>query len=476
MPSTKRLKANQTHAAVEYLPTPVHRCLFISEILRLIFEFIRLWDEDSRTDEDIVDPDTNVHQTSDGRKTLASLVRTCRSFSVVALDVLWRVIDSLDPLLMICPNPETSMDEIDWSSFRKYAERVRSIQIRGRETRVSASVKQTFTTSLERYPRDNLLIFPNLTELDWRETAFLSLDDSGVPLFKHFAGPAVTTISLSFIRSKVPPASELAILSDLPNLCPNVTSFTAFFSCSWIYDPSQQVGEMASQWKKLRSLRSCAIPQYTMDKLASQCTLETLGIEITTSSPLYVGRVPDTVQELLLSPRDTSLGVLYLKNTHGSPTVCRLFIGMNHVDEAGDRSVVPTSSPPSRHISFATPYHSTEICLRQNTLVGAAKAQDTPHFSARPIFVVARAGHGPVLYLAIARCRVRKDRKVVVALAPHEDRNSKAAVGDQALSSGHHTRGDRRGDILSTLGDTPCSVRRDDFAPVIAHTISCSIW
>lgn len=226
------------------------------------------------------------------------------------------------------------MDETDWSSFRKYAERVRSIQIRGREARVPALVKQTFTASFERYPSDQPVIFPNLTEFDWRETTFLSLDDSGVPLFKYFAGPTVTIITLSCIRSQVPPASELAILSDLPNLCPNVTSFTVFFSYAWNYDPSRQVGEMASQWKRLRSLRSCAISQSDMDKLASQGTLQTLGIEITTSSPIYVGRVPDTVQELLLSPWDTTLCTRYLQNIHGSPTICRLFIGMNHVDEA----------------------------------------------------------------------------------------------------------------------------------------------
>lgn len=108
MPSPKRLKANQTHAATECPTTPVHRCLFVSEIVHLIFEFIWLWDEDSRgdADEDTVDSDVDVRQSSDGKKTLASLVRTCRSFSVVALDVLWRVLNSLDPLLTVCPNPE----------------------------------------------------------------------------------------------------------------------------------------------------------------------------------------------------------------------------------------------------------------------------------------------------------------------------------------------------------------------------------
>ncbi|KAG8214879.1 hypothetical protein J3R82DRAFT_10049 [Butyriboletus roseoflavus] len=111
MPSPKCLEANQTHhdAAAQYPTTPIHRCLFVSEILRLIFEFIWLWDEDSgrgHADEDTVDPDADVRRGNDGKKTLASLVRTCRSFSMVALDVLWQVLNSLDPLLTICPKPE----------------------------------------------------------------------------------------------------------------------------------------------------------------------------------------------------------------------------------------------------------------------------------------------------------------------------------------------------------------------------------
>ena len=226
------------------------------------------------------------------------------------------------------------MDETDWLSFRKYAERVRCMQIWGHATCVPPLVKQSLTASLERCSGDRLLIFPKLTKFDWRETAYSSSDDSGIPLFKYIIGPAVTTIALSFIRLQVPSASEWAMLSDLPNLCPSVTSFTSFFSCPQPYDPSQQVGYMVTQWERLRSLRSCVIPQFNMNKLASQRTLETLGIEINISSPLHVDRIPDTVRELLLSPRDTSLCTRYLQNVHGSPTTCSLFIGMNHVEEA----------------------------------------------------------------------------------------------------------------------------------------------
>lgn len=108
MPSPKRPKANQTPAA-EYPTTVVHRCLFVSEILRHIFDFIWISDEDQRrgdADEDTDDSDVDVRQSNDGKKTLASLAGTCRSFSGVALDALWRVLNSLDPLLTICPKPK----------------------------------------------------------------------------------------------------------------------------------------------------------------------------------------------------------------------------------------------------------------------------------------------------------------------------------------------------------------------------------
>ena len=71
--------------------TTMHHCLYISEVLNLIFESVRCWDDQCQRGPQV------------GKKTLASLARTCHSFSSPALDYLWHDLYSFDPLLNIFP-------------------------------------------------------------------------------------------------------------------------------------------------------------------------------------------------------------------------------------------------------------------------------------------------------------------------------------------------------------------------------------
>ena len=69
----------------------MHHCLYIPELLHLVFEFIGHSED-------------HLHRGSQvGRKTLASLARTCHLFSSPALDVLWHDLYSFDPLLNVFP-------------------------------------------------------------------------------------------------------------------------------------------------------------------------------------------------------------------------------------------------------------------------------------------------------------------------------------------------------------------------------------
>lgn len=69
----------------------MHHSLYISEVLDLIFGFVRHWDD-------------HFHQGPlAGKKTLASLARTCHLFSSPALDALWHDLCSFDPLLRVFP-------------------------------------------------------------------------------------------------------------------------------------------------------------------------------------------------------------------------------------------------------------------------------------------------------------------------------------------------------------------------------------
>jgi hypothetical protein len=215
-------------------------------------------------------------------------------------------------------------------TFHKYARRVKTFH--GREARLVPV--QEFISSLQHCPQAYFPLFPNVTELEWVELSYSALEDSGISLLRCFAGPAVTTVTLSLMRWVAYSPAELAVLVDLPRLCPNVTSFTAIVGSTWEYEPSREVGRMVTQWPRLQTLRTCAIAQPVMDQLFSRQTLETLYIDYHSSSPSYIGRIPDAVREFTLSADCPSLCTRFLETVHASPTMFHLLIGMNEGQEA----------------------------------------------------------------------------------------------------------------------------------------------
>ena len=69
----------------------MHHCLYISEVLNLIFE-------------SVTHCDVQLYQGPQvSKKTLASLARTCHLFSSPALDILWHDLYSFDPLIKLLP-------------------------------------------------------------------------------------------------------------------------------------------------------------------------------------------------------------------------------------------------------------------------------------------------------------------------------------------------------------------------------------
>lgn len=218
------------------------------------------------------------------------------------------------------------MGEKQWLTFRKYAERVR--YLRGPCWRVSATVQHNVIDALVRHPKATLPLLPNLSELVWSELKMSNLIDPSVSLIKYFAGPGVTTVSLFLICWPNHVSSELAVLADLPNLCPNVTSFTAFFPRSSYNDHSTEIGEIVRQWPRLHVLRSCALSQPVMDTITSRQALDTLSIELNNSSTaLYVGQLPSHVHTWSLGGNSAALCHRYLATIQGSPTSFHLRIG-----------------------------------------------------------------------------------------------------------------------------------------------------
>lgn len=226
------------------------------------------------------------------------------------------------------------VDDTQWSTFRKYAKRVKTL--RGHEARVPVPIRQDIISALQNCPKAYLPLLPNVTELEWSELSFSSPEDSGISLFRYFASPGVITVTFSLMRWRAHSSTELAVLADLPRLFPNVTSFTLVLRFSWDYVPSQEVGSMVTQWPRLQTLQTCAIPQPVMDQLFSQRTLESLHIEYYDSSSIYVGRIPDSVREFTLGAESPASCARFLETAYASPTRCRLLIGMNKGQEEED--------------------------------------------------------------------------------------------------------------------------------------------
>ena len=87
-----------------------------------------------------------------------------------------------------------------------------------------------------------------------------NLIDPSVSLIRYFAGPVVTSVSLFLICWPNHVSSELEALADLPTLCPNVNSFTAFFPHSSYNDHANEICDIVRRWRLLQTLRSCALP------------------------------------------------------------------------------------------------------------------------------------------------------------------------------------------------------------------------
>lgn len=218
------------------------------------------------------------------------------------------------------------MADKHWSTFHKYALRVQFL--RGPCRGIPPSVQRNVVAALVRFSGASLSLVPNLTELVWSESDTFSVIDPTVPLIKYFSGPRVATVSL-FLVSWPIYVSARAVLADLPNRCPNVTSFTAIPRAT-LNDHSRDIGDIVSRWSNLRVLRTCALSQAVMDELASKETLNTLSIELNSYvTDVYVEKLPTMVHTFSLEGSNALHCIRYLQMLQGNPTRLRLHVGLD---------------------------------------------------------------------------------------------------------------------------------------------------
>ncbi|KAJ7926032.1 hypothetical protein B0H13DRAFT_2314132 [Mycena leptocephala] len=136
-----------------------------------------------------------ILDSTNGRRALSRLARTCRAWLDPALNVLWRELDSLAPVIGLFPphllkktrKPGLGLtappQEKDWEKILKYGGRILKITYDEISNNVSTSIFPIF----EEF-RPKTYILPNLQHLTWRITSPDNLDRAALFLTSELQG------------------------------------------------------------------------------------------------------------------------------------------------------------------------------------------------------------------------------------------------------------------------------------------------
>ncbi|KAG1814633.1 uncharacterized protein BJ212DRAFT_343004 [Suillus subaureus] len=189
------------------LPASTRCMIIIPELRWKIFQLV----QDTPTD-------------SMGNKTLLALALTCKSFSGLALDLLWQNMDSFEPLIRCLPRSlwewegqklvlRRVMTFDDWSIFCKYNYRVHSLRTNRILMVAGTEIWRAFSC-----PPFPLPLLPNLMSLTW--------DPVATDIFLYiwlFVTPKLTRLN---IATHTFGPSEHSVLSFISMLCPSVSHFS----------------------------------------------------------------------------------------------------------------------------------------------------------------------------------------------------------------------------------------------------------
>ncbi|KAG1908300.1 uncharacterized protein F5891DRAFT_1124137 [Suillus fuscotomentosus] len=182
-----------------------------------------------------------------GRRSMSRLARTCRAMCEPALNVLWRELDSLLPIISLFPNtlmkrarrPGLGLAKApnaeDWSRVLAYGERVRRIAYIESSPSVSPSI---FAIIAENRPVQYIL--PHLQQLIWRvDTA------AGLQRCTIFLNPELQSLVLE-VSTRIP---QLATFLAEPTSLPD--TFTDILRS---HNTLENVGQWAASLPMLRVL------------------------------------------------------------------------------------------------------------------------------------------------------------------------------------------------------------------------------
>ncbi|KAG1762908.1 hypothetical protein EDD22DRAFT_537528 [Suillus occidentalis] len=162
-----------------------------------------------------------------GQKSLPALASTCRAFESPALNVLWRNLESVEPIVKCLPSElfstnrhkdtvlQKPLDHKMWDTLSRYTSRVHSIT----QSRKSKFI-ELLSLIILAYPSAPTSFFPNLRQLTW-------FTDDTTHDAAEFLRMALVPSLLS-LTVRISPASPafLSVFSSLGTLCPRLQCMT----------------------------------------------------------------------------------------------------------------------------------------------------------------------------------------------------------------------------------------------------------
>ncbi|KAF9527762.1 hypothetical protein CPB83DRAFT_855589 [Crepidotus variabilis] len=150
-----------------------------------------------------------IGETPGGKRSLSRLARTCKAFTEPALDVLWRELDSIVPIVGLFPGhllkktrrpglgfSQAPKDE-DWQTIINYSQRIRKITYDENASNVSPAIFPILDEC-----RPMLYILPQLQELTWKVETHAALERCTI-----FLNPSLQSINLE-VGAKLPKLND----------------------------------------------------------------------------------------------------------------------------------------------------------------------------------------------------------------------------------------------------------------------------
>lgn len=250
----------------------IHECLRVPEVFGLICEALQ--------------QDWALSKEPYNRSpTLAVLARTCRDFEGPALDVLWREVSGLRPLLCTMPSDLFEMKKkenmlclrrailpSDLEKTPSYATRIRKLWMASISPVDVGVVQALSLATLHMKP-----LLPNIRHLLWSdELTSIEVKRLMLHCIPLFLAPKL--VSLSIALDSVPDTITLSIFSSLVNFCPALKELKFPINDENFNEEQRRtISSAICQWKDLQSVMVTDLTEEALEHLATIPSLQKLS-------------------------------------------------------------------------------------------------------------------------------------------------------------------------------------------------------